>query len=62
MHDQLVRRYYDSLPYSDKIRFPSETVAGNLVHADQHRLVLARETASTGRVHIHFPRTGYCIS
>jgi len=42
--------------------YPAEAVIGKLVHADQHRLVLARETASTGRVHIHFPRTGYCIS
>lgn len=41
--------------------YPAEAVIGNLVHADQHRLVLARETASTGLVHIHFPRIGYCI-
>jgi len=36
-----------------------DPVRGQLVSASRHRIVLSREDPAVGRVHVHFPRTGY---
>lgn len=36
-----------------------DPVAGALVAANRERVVLAREDAAVGTVHVHFPRTGF---
>lgn len=37
-------------------------VTGELVAVSEQRLVIARDTADFGRVHVHFPRRGYAIT
>ena len=36
-------------------------VTGRLVHQSHRRIVLARETADFGLLHVHFPRQGYSL-
>jgi glutathione S-transferase len=37
-------------------------IAGRLVAANAERVVIARETPALGRLHLHFPRTGYTLA
>lgn len=39
-----------------------DPVFGTLVHAGAHETVIARDTAETGRVHVHFPKQGFRIT
>jgi glutathione S-transferase len=39
-----------------------DPVAGHLVALTARRVVIARETAELGRLHIHFPRIGYVVA
>ena len=38
-----------------------QPVEGTLVFADQERIVLKRDEAGTGAIHVHFPRLGYRV-
>ncbi len=38
-----------------------EPIAGALVAANPHRVVIARDDPTLGRVHNHFPRAGYML-
>jgi hypothetical protein len=39
-----------------------DPIAGRLVAANAERVVIARETPALGRLHLHFPRTGYTLA
>ncbi len=39
-----------------------QPVRGKLLAVDEQRIVVARDTADFGRVHVHFPRAGYSIA
>jgi hypothetical protein len=36
-------------------------VTGTLVAVTEDRIILARDTAELGKVHVHFPRAGYSL-
>jgi glutathione S-transferase len=39
-----------------------EPIDGTLVAANARRVVLAREDAQLGALHVHFPRVGYVVT
>ena len=39
-----------------------DPIEGPLVAANDERVVIARDDAGLGRLHIHFPRSGYTLS
>ena len=41
--------------------YPQERVSGELVYLDEQKIVLARQSAATGLLHVHFPRMDYEI-
>lgn len=41
--------------------YPQESVAGELMYLDQQKIVLARQSAACGVLHVHFPRMDYEI-
>ncbi|MEN9658301.1 MAG: hypothetical protein RL571_1766 [Pseudomonadota bacterium] len=41
--------------------YPQESVAGELVYLDEKKIVIARQSAACGLLHVHFPRMDYEI-
>jgi glutathione S-transferase len=41
--------------------YPQESVAGELVYLDEKKIVIARQSAACGLLHLHFPRMDYEI-
>jgi hypothetical protein len=39
-----------------------DPIAGELVALTPSRVVIARDTAELGRLHVHFPRVGYLVA
>ena len=39
-----------------------DPIAGSLVVANAERIVIARESAELGVIHVHFPRVGYMLT
>lgn len=44
------------------VDYGCDPVAGKLVHEQLDEVVIAREDARAGRVHVHFPRVGYRVA
>jgi glutathione S-transferase len=57
---------YTQIAYGTKVGvfaddLPSDVVEGEVVSADSRAIVIRRESAEAGALHLHFPRAGYSV-
>lgn len=61
MHDPQGLKTGQQIIVSPDLNGGEQPVEGTLVFADQERVVLKRDEAGIGAIHVHFPRLGYRV-